>query len=131
MKKIFLSLIITCAVFGSVTAQTKTETQIETKTMTKAEKQAAKEKKEADLIAAFETAGLTADEQSKFRACMDASNEKAKPIKADESLSAEDKKAKLDVIYHERNDEIKTILGKEKYKAFKDAQKAQKEASMQ
>lgn len=126
-------MLLTTAVMCNVTAQTKTtnDTHLETNTMTKSEKQAAKEKKEADLIAAFKTAGLTNDEQMKVRGLLEASNEKTKPIKADATLSAEDKKDKLDAIMKDRNEEMKSFLGKEKYKALKDAQKAQKEAAMQ
>ncbi len=132
MKKIFF-LLLTTVILGTVSAQTtaSTDTKLETKMMTKAEKQAAKEKKESDLVAAFKTAGMSTEEQAMIRASIDVANEKTKPIKADASLSPEDKVTKVAAIAQDRNEEMKTILGKEKYKAFKDAQKAQKEAAKQ
>ena len=52
-----------------------------------------------------------------------------KALKADASLSEEDKKAKNKEYYNVSNGKLKEILGAEKYKAFKDVQKAQKEAA--
>ncbi len=101
----------------------------EEKAAAKAEKQAAKDKKEADLVDAFKKGGLSSSEQVKARTILDAANEKTKPIKADDMMNDAEKKEKLDAIYHDRNEELKALLGKDKYKAFKDAQKAQKEAA--
>ncbi len=127
MKKILIAALLTAGVFNAATAQTAVATDV--KTMTKAEKDAAKAKKEADLMDAFTKAGLTADEQLKYRAAMDAGNEKTKPIKADATLTDADKKEKVDAIYKERNENLKTILGETKYKALKAVQKAQREAA--
>lgn len=127
MKTFLLATLLSACVFTTVHAQNATAT--DAKTMTKAEKDAAKAKKEADLVEAFTKAGLTADEQSKSRAVLDASNDQTKPIKADESLSDDDRKEKLDAIYKERNDKLKVIMGNDKYKLFKATQKAQKEAA--
>ena len=134
MKKIFLSFLVFAAL--SATAQEQITTAEVTgvapvaKSATKADKDAAKVKKEADLMEAFTKAKLSADEQKKARAVLDDSNEKTKPIKADASLSEDDKKEKLDAIYAERNEQLKTVMGNDKYKAFKATQKAQKEAAM-
>lgn len=132
MKKIFIMMLAGIFAFGGAQAQTKDASvgaiSKEEKAAAKEVKQAAKDKKEADLVSAFKKAGLSSAEQIKARAILDASNEKTKPIKADDSLSDEAKKEKLDAIYHDRNEEMKALLGKEKYKAFKDEQKAQKEA---
>ena len=127
MKTFLLATLLSACVFTTVHAQNATAT--DAKTMTKAEKDAAKAKKEADLVEAFTKAGLTADEQSKSRAVLDASNDQTKPIKADASLSDDDRKEKLDAIYKERNDKLKVIMGNDKYKLFKATQKAQKEAA--
>jgi len=132
MKKIFVSLLVAVSVFGTAHAQTATATTdvaADKKTMSKAEKEAAKAKKEADLMEAFTKAGLTAAEQTKVRALLDESNEKTKPIKADASLSEDAKKEQLDVIYKDRNEQLKGIMGNDKYKIFKATQKAQKEAA--
>lgn len=133
MKTILLATLLATAVFNTASAQTavaaETPATAAAKTMTKAEKEAAKAKKEADLLEAFTKAGVTADEQLKYKAAVDASNEKTKPIKADASLSDADKKTKVDAIGKERNDNIKALFGEAKYKLFKATQKAQKEAA--
>ena len=134
MKKIFISMLVAISLFATASAQTPStsaDVSADKKAMTKADKEAAKVKKEADLTEAFAKAGATADEQKKARAVLDASNDQTKPIKADATLSEDEKKEKLDAIYKERNEQLKTILGNEKYKAFKAAQKAQKEAAGQ
>ena len=126
MKTFLLVTLLTATVFTAAHAQTAVPA---TTTMTKAEKETAKAKKEADLAEAFTKAGLTADEQVKCRAILDASNEQTKPVKADASLSDDARKEKLDAIYKERNDSLKAIMGNDKYKVFKATQKAQKEAA--
>ncbi len=126
MRTFLLATILTATVF---TTHAQTATQPTTKTMTKAEKDAAKAKKEADLMEAFTKAGLSDDQQLQCRAAMDASSELSKPIKADASLAEDVKKAKLDAIVKDRNDKLKTIMGDDKYKIFKATQKAQKEAA--
>ena len=134
MKYFLTAAIIATTVFNTANAQTTAANADNSampaaKTMTKEEKAAAKVKKEADLMEAFTKAGLTADEQEKYRAAMDAGNEKTKPIKADATLSDADKKEKVDAIYKERNENLKTILGEAKYKVLKAVQKAQREAA--
>ncbi|MCY7292700.1 MAG: hypothetical protein LH615_11035 [Ferruginibacter sp.] len=126
MKKFLIVVFFATAVFNSASAQTSMAPS--NKTMTKQEKVAAKAKKEADLLEAFTKAGLTADEQQKARAALEESNEKIKSIKADASLSDEDKKTKMNAIYKERNNNLKTMMGEATYKVFKATQKAQKEA---
>lgn len=127
MKPIFLAIFFAAAIFNTADAQTAATTTATT--MTKAEKEAAKAKKETDLVEAFNKAGLGADEQLKCRSILDASNEQTKPVKADTSLSDDAKKEKLDAIYKERNDNLKAIMGNDRYKIFKATQKAQKEAA--
>lgn len=113
MKKLLFAALFTAAIFTTAQAQNA----------------AAKVKKEADLVDAFTKAELSADEQKKCRAILDESNEKTKPVKADASLDEDARKEKLDAIYKERNDNLKSTMGDAKYKAFKAAQKAQKEAA--
>jgi hypothetical protein len=137
LKTFLLATILTATICNTTHAQTAAiaaepaTTTIEpaVKTMTKEEKIAAKAKKEADLVEAFTKAELSADEQLKCRAVLEASNEQTKPIKADASLSEDAKKAKLDAVYKERNDNLKAIMGDAKFKIFKATQKAQKEAA--
>ena len=99
------------------------------KTMSKEDKATAKAKKESDLLDAFKTAGVTDEEQQKVRVIMEENSAFGKALKADASLSDEDRKAKNKEYYNVSNGKLKEILGAEKYKAFKDVQKAQKEAA--
>lgn len=99
------------------------------KTASKDDKAAAKAKKESDLLDAFKTAGVTDTDQQKVRVIMDENAAFVKTLKADTSLSDEDRKAKNKEYYNVSNGKLKEIIGAEKYKAFKDAQKAQKEAA--
>ena len=133
MKKIFICLLVSISVFANAQAQSATATTdantAAKKTMTKADKEAAKAKKEADLVEAFTKAGLTSAEQDKARAVLAEFNDKTKPVKDDAGLSEDERKAKLDDIYKERNEQLKIVMGDAKYKLFKAAQKAQKEAA--
>ncbi len=101
------------------------------KVMTKAEKQAVKDKKEADLAEAFSKAGVSKTEEAMVRKILDETNEKTKPIKTDDTMNEADKKEKLDALYHDRNDQMKLAMGNDKYKAFKEAQKIQKQTTAQ
>ena len=99
------------------------------KTLSKEEKAVAKAKKEADLMEAFKTAGLTDDEQQKVRLSMEENSAFGKTLKADTSLSEEDRKTKNKEYYNASNGKLKELLGAEKYKALKEVQKSQKEAA--
>ena len=99
------------------------------KTMSKEDKAAAKAKKESDLLDAFKTAGITDEEQQKVRAIMEESSAFGKALKADSSLSEEEKTLKSKEYGKAKDARLKELLGAEKYKAFKDVQKAQKEAA--
>jgi hypothetical protein len=129
MKKLLLATFIATALFNTANAQTERTPAPATSSMTKAEKEAAKAKKEANLAEAFTKAGLTAEEQEKCRVVLTESNEKTKPIKADASLTEDAKKEKLETIYKQRNDDLKAIMGEDRYKIFKETQKAQKQAA--
>lgn len=125
MKKALIIFAVAMSLFIGAQAQTEVKPA-----MSKEEKQMAKDKKEKDLKDAFKAAGTSSAEEKQVRAILDESNEKSSVIKKDNSLSEEDKKAKLAVVYAERNEAMKALMGKDKYKAFKDEQKALKEASM-
>jgi hypothetical protein len=99
------------------------------KTLSKEEKAVAKAKKEADLMVAFKTAGLTEDEQQKYRAIMEESSALGKALKADATLTDEQKSEKSKEYSKAKEGKIKELLGVEKYKALKEVQKAQKEAA--
>ena len=127
MKHLLMTI---CAVFFSFTAAVAQDNATkEKKATTETKKVSSSEKREADLVEAFKTAGITAEEQVKVRVIIDESTAFYKALKADASLSEEDMKAKSKEYSTTRNAKLKEILGESKSKAFKDAQKAQKEAA--
>ena len=129
MKHLFTTLFAVCLSFTAAVAQEKaTDKAPQEKTMSKEEKAAAKAKKETDLQEAFKTAGLTIDEQQKFKAIIDESAALNKTVKADAFLTEEQKMAKSKENTRARDAKVKELLGETKYKALKDIQKAQKEA---
>lgn len=132
MKHLFATLFAFCLSFTAAQAQEKTADKApQEKTMTKEEKEAAKAKKEADLQEAFKVAGLTAEEQQLVRKSAAARSSFSRKLKEDTALSDEERKAKDREFVISENDNLKEKLGAEKFKAFKGAQKAQKEAASQ
>jgi hypothetical protein len=131
MKKLFVTMFVLGVITTSTQAQDlkATPTQPQKKEYSKVEKEAMKAKKESDLVEAFKKADLNDEQQKNVRETLDASNEKSKAIKSDSKLSEDEKKAKLDEVYKERNEKLKEIMGEMKHKAYKQAQKAQKEAA--
>jgi hypothetical protein len=130
MKHLLTTLFAVCLSFTAAVAQEKVaDKATQEKTMSKEDKAAAKAKKEADLQEAFKTAGLTADEQQKFKVKKDESSALNKTVKADSSLSEEQKMEKAKENTKARDAKVKELLGEAKYKALKDIQKAQKEAA--
>ncbi len=124
MKHLFTTLFALCLSLTAANAQENaTEKAPQEKVMTKEEKQAAREKKEADLIAAFNEAGLTIEEQQFYRKCAAERSENLKQLKADNSLTAEERKAKEKEIIIASNDKLKNQIGDIKFKALKSAQK--------
>ena len=130
MKHLLTTIIAIGFAFTGVQAQEKEVVKApQEKTMSKEDKAAAKAKKESDLLEAFKTAGVTDEEQQKVRAIMEESSAFGKALKADSSLSEEEKTVKSKEYGKAKDARLKELLGAEKYKAFKDVQKTQKEAA--
>ena len=130
MKHLLTTIIAVGFAFTGVQAQEKEAVKApQEKSMSKEDKAAAKAKKESDLLDAFKTAGVTDEEQQKVRAIMEESSAFGKALKADASLSEEEKTAKSKEYGKAKDARLKELLGAEKYKTFKDVQKAQKEAA--
>ncbi|MSP84594.1 MAG: hypothetical protein EXR18_02030 [Flavobacteriaceae bacterium] len=130
MKHLLTTIIAIGFAFTGVQAQEKEAVKApQEKTTSKEDKAAAKAKKETDLLEAFKTAGVTDEDQQKVRVIMDENAAFGKTLKADVSLSDEDRKAKNKEFYNVSNGKLKELLGAEKYKTFKDVQKAQKEVA--
>jgi hypothetical protein len=128
MKYLLSTIMAIGFAFTGVQAQEANKAPQE-KTLSKEEKAVAKAKKEADLMEAFKTAGLTDDEQQKVRLIMEENSAFGKTLKVDTSLSEEDRKTKNKEYYNASNGKLKELLGAEKYKALKEVQKSQKEAA--
>lgn len=132
MKHLFTTVFAVCLSLTAAQAQeSATEKAPQEKTMTKEEKQAAREKKEAELLAAFNEAGLTIEEQQFYRKCAVERSENLKQLKADISLSDVERKAKEKEIVIASNDKLKNEIGDIKFKALKSAQKLQRESAAQ
>ena len=130
MKHLLTTIIAVGFAFTGVQAQEKEAVKApQEKTASKEDKAAAKAKKESDLLEAFKTAGITDEEQQKVRAIMEESSAFGKALKSDASLSEEEKTAKSKEYGKAKDARLKELLGAEKYKTFKDVQKAQKEAA--
>ncbi len=129
MKK-FLTIV--CALFVFVAfsnAQTTEAKSTESKLPSKEEKQKMKEKQEAELAAAFKEIGLTDEQVQQIKQVMDNTAEKNKRIRTDAALTDEQKKEKITANNEEKNEQIKAIMGVEKYKQFNEIKKRQKAAS--
>lgn len=130
MKHLFTTVMAVCLSLTAAQAQeSATEKAPQEKMTIKEDKRTAREKKEAELIAAFNEAGLTIEEQQFYKKCAAERSENIKQLKADTSLSDEEKKAKEKEIITASNDKFKSGLGEVKFKAFKNAQKLQREAA--
>ena len=128
MKYLLTTIMAIGFAFTGVQAQEANKAPQE-KTLSKEEKAAAKAKKEADLMEAFKTASLTEVEQQKYRVIMEESSAFGKSLKADATLSDEEKATKSKEYGKAKDGRLKELLGIEKYKAFKEVQKAQKAAA--
>jgi hypothetical protein len=130
MKHLFTTVMAVCLSLTAAQAQeSATEKAPQEKMTIREDKRTAREKKEAELIAAFNEAGLTIEEQQFYKKCAAERSENIKQLKADTSLSDEEKKAKEKEIITASNDKFKSGLGDVKFKAFKNAQKLQREAA--
>lgn len=129
MKKLLIPIVVACLSFTAIEAQEAGNNAPQEKVMSKQDKEAAKAKKESELMDAFKTADISATEQQKIRDYMSESMASNKMLKADTSLSEDDMKTKYKEISKDREAKIKALVGDAKYKALKDAQKAQKEAA--
>lgn len=139
MKSLLTVLFAACLSFTAANAQdqetenTSNTTEVVANTpkkkLTPEEKEAAKLKKEQELKAAFKGSGVTKKEEKQARLIMDETAAINKELKKDDSLSPEEIKEKSKENNKAKDAKLKELFGKEKYKAFKDIQKAQKEAA--
>lgn len=138
MKHTLTTLFVVCLSFTAALAQETPATPItqektadkapQTKVLSKEEQEAARAKRDSDLQEAFKTAGFTDDEQKLYRKSNSKIYKYTQELKTDNSLSEEEVKAKVKEFRADEEAVLKENLGAAKFKAFKDAQKAQREA---
>ncbi len=90
------------------------------------EKEAAKAKKEANLLEVFKIVGITPEEQEKMREFIKESGEYGKELRADPDFTEEEKVMKAKLYAKIKNARIRELLGDERYQKYKDAVNAQK-----
>jgi hypothetical protein len=118
MKHLLTTLFVVFLSCTSVVAQEKT--------MSKEEKAAAKAKKEANLVEAFNQAGFSPEEQQLYRTSgLDRSNY-GKKLKDDMALTDDERKTKAREFSVEEDTKLKEKIGAKKFKDFKEIQKTQK-----
>ncbi|HEY6143022.1 MAG TPA: hypothetical protein VIV55_06260 [Flavobacterium sp.] len=90
------------------------------------EKEAAKAKKEANLLEVFKLVEFTPEEQVKMREFIKESGEYGKELRADPDFTEEEKVMKAKLYAKIKNARIKELLGDERYQKYKDVVNAQK-----
>ena len=128
MKKI---LLICClAAFGvAAQAQTTAVQASATTVVSKEEKARQKAQQEQDLADAFKAAGLSDAQITSAREALDAASKANRELKANTSLSDEQKEEAKKKISDEKNARLKEIMGAEAYRKFNAARKEQKARS--
>lgn len=132
MKRIFIALAIAGAFTTAANAQqaaTAAPTQEAKPQMSKEEKAKMKQKQEDDMMAAFKEAGLTDEQVKQIKEANEMASNKSKEVKKDATLADDAKKLKWKEISDEKNNKLKEIMGKDKYKIYTEARKKQKEAA--
>ena len=120
MKYLLIACLCLLAVTPQVLAQEKATVE-----MSKEKKAALKKMKEEHLTASFREAGISAAQEKLIRAAMEAANEKSNALKADKTLSEEERNTRKKAINEEKNNLLKEILG-DQYKSWNEIRKKQK-----
>lgn len=113
------------AVFICLTA-TAQEKPADKAEATKEEKEAAKAKKEANLLEVFKAIQATPEEQAKLREFIKESGEYGKELRADPDFTEEEKIMKAKLYAKIKNARIRELLGDTRYQTYKDVVNAQK-----
>ena len=124
MKKVFVTLMLLAGLYFAANAQ-----QPEKPQLSKEEKAKLKQKQEDELNAAFKEVGLTEEQIKQYKEVTAEANKKSNAVKADATLTDEQKEVKRKEINSEKNDKLKEIMGADKYKQFNAIRKKQKEAA--
>ncbi|MBL0355761.1 MAG: hypothetical protein IPP72_02215 [Chitinophagaceae bacterium] len=121
MKKIMI--ICSLFLFAAVThAQEAAKVEL-----TKEKKAELKKMKEEHLTASFTDAGLTEEQIAQARATIEGAMQKSNELKADKTITGEEKELKKKAINEEKNSKLKEIMG-DKFKPWNEIRKKQKAA---
>jgi len=119
MKK--LMIVCSLFLFAAVThAQEAAKVEL-----TKEKKAELKKLKEAHLTSSFTDAGLSAEQITQARAAIESAMQKSNELKADKTISDDEKELKKKAINEEKNSKLKEIMG-DKFKAWNEIRKKQK-----
>lgn len=130
MKKTFLTTFFaTCLSLTAMAQEKAAVTTPSEKAVSKEDKEAAKAKKEADLLEVFKIAEITPEEQLKMREFIVESGEYGKQLRADPDFTDEEKILKAKVYSKIKNARMKELLGDAKYKIYREAVNAQKNSA--
>lgn len=130
MKKTLLTIIFALCLSLMAVAQEKVaDKDSPEKTASKEDKEAAKAKKEANLMEVFKIVGITPEEQVKMREFIAESGDYGKQLRADPDFTDEEKILKAKVYAKIKNARMKELLGDARYKAYREAVNAQRNAA--
>ncbi|RYY84677.1 MAG: hypothetical protein EOO15_18835 [Chitinophagaceae bacterium] len=93
---------------------------------TKEEKARMKEQQEADLVEAFKAAGLTDAQITSVREALETAGKASKDLKANTTLSEEQKLEAKTKINADKNARLKEIMGADAYRKWNEIRKQQK-----
>lgn len=131
MKKVFVTL-LTIGVFtiaANAQQATSAETTAAKPQISKEERAKLKQKQEEEMAAAYKEVGLTDEQIKQVKEANAEAAKKSAEVRKDATLSEEAKAEKLKAISTEKNNKIKEIMGKDKYKQFNEIRKKQKAAA--
>jgi hypothetical protein len=140
MKKIVLSVmamgLFTIAGFSQTATEAQpakpaTDAQAAKPAMTKQDKEKRKAQMEQELSETIKTLGLNADQEKQVREALDDASKKSSELKNNAALDEAAKMEQKKKINDEKNEKLKTAMGKDKFKQWSDIRKQQREKQMQ
>jgi hypothetical protein len=124
MKKLLLSCTVFLFTAANLHAQDQEKPKVE---LSKEKKAELKKIKEENITASFTEIGLKEEDAKRARGIIADAMQKSNELKADNTLTEEDKKAKKEIINDEKNTKLKELLG-DKYKEWQAIRKKHKAA---
>ena len=135
MKKILVTMLAFGAISLTANAQQPTPpanppqaNQPAKPRLSKEQREEMKKQREVDLANAMTAAQLTDAQKADTKAALDSMNQKMKEMRKEGIDSKDELKEQRKLMEKELKEKLIKIMGEEKYKKFKEAQKAAKEA---